>query len=236
MRPDLRRGAVLAWALLVTLTLACGVPISASEITATAVSQPTPGIDALLLQASTSLSTPSAGDSGRLAASPTASMSTTPLAPIETPTAVATATVVAASQPPAPPPVSPGELMARAVQLLNEYRTRSGLTALRPNASLAAAGTAYARLLAERNYFGHDGPDGSTPQSRVAASGYAGQFRGEALAAGQASAEEVINVWLNSPPHAAILLAPASVDVGIGYHFEASDQYRHYWVLLTGIP
>ena len=141
-------------------------------------------------------------------------------------------------------PVS-GDLPAQALQILNAYRTSNDRAALTPNANLTAAASSYARLMADNSWFvytrdhgldPHDGPDGSSPQSRIAAAGYTGRFRGEALAGGQASARDAINVWLSSPAHLAILLDAAAVEVGIGYYYRAGDLYGHYWVLVTGIP
>ena len=138
-----------------------------------------------------------------------------------------------------------GDLPAQALQILNAYRTSNDRAALTPNANLAAAASSYARLMADTSWFvdyvryvrdPHDGPDGSSPQSRIAASGYTGRFRGEALAGGQASARDAIDVWLRSPAHLAILVDAAAVEVGIGYYYRPGDLYGHYWVLVTGVP
>jgi uncharacterized protein YkwD len=90
--------------------------------------------------------------------------------------------------------------------------------------------------MAERNFFAHDGLDGSTPASRLTASGYAGSFRGEALAAGQTSGQSTVLTWMNSPAHAAIVLDPTAVEVGIGYFYLPGSFYGHYWVLVVGTP
>jgi uncharacterized protein YkwD len=90
--------------------------------------------------------------------------------------------------------------------------------------------------MAERNWFGHDGPDGSSPQGRVWASGYSGSFKGETLAAGQYTAQAVLNAWITSSGHAAIIFAPDSVEVGVGFFYRPGSYYGAYWVLLTGNP
>jgi uncharacterized protein YkwD len=111
------------------------------------------------------------------------------------------------------------------------------LPALRPNARLAAEANAYAKLMADKNWFGHTGPDGSTPASRCAASGYSGQFRGEVLAAGQSSAQDAVNAWIASPGHLPILIDTLASDVGVGFFLMESDGFaRPYWVMVTGIP
>jgi uncharacterized protein YkwD len=66
--------------------------------------------------------------------------------------------------------------------------------------------------------------------------GYAGRFRGEALAAGQASADAALKTWINSPAHNAIISSADAVEVGIGYGYIPGSYYGHYWVLVTGVP
>jgi uncharacterized protein YkwD len=125
---------------------------------------------------------------------------------------------------------------AEAVRLVNELRAAEGKKALTVSGSLTATANAFARLMAESNQFGHLGPDGSTPQGRVTAGGYRGAFRGEALAAGQGTAAIVVETWRNSPAHAAILLDPTAVEVGLGYFLDPGDMYAHYWVFIVGAP
>jgi uncharacterized protein YkwD len=127
-------------------------------------------------------------------------------------------------------------MSAEVIRLINEYRVSNGRNPLAANASLNAAAGGYARLLGEWNFFGHDGLDGSSPQSRIAAAGYGGRFKGEALSAGQTSAQAAVVAWLNSPAHAAIIFDPSAVEVGVGYHYAGGSAYGHYWVFVTGAP
>ncbi|HLF76777.1 MAG TPA: CAP domain-containing protein [Dehalococcoidia bacterium] len=168
---------------------------------------------------------PSAGATATTATPATAS----------TVSALAASTAIAdlAAGPTATPSTNPA---AAALKLLNDYRASSGRGQLVVNPSLAASATAYAQLMARTNYFGHTGPDGSIAETRMAAAGYRGRFKGEALAAGQASADAAVRNWITSPSHASIILDPAAVEVGIGYAFGAGSSYGHYWVLVTGVP
>jgi uncharacterized protein YkwD len=132
-------------------------------------------------------------------------------------------------------------MAAQALAILNKYRTDSGRPALRMDANLALAATSYAKQMADANWFTcgcdfHSGPDGSQPDQRAARAGYGGRWKGEAIAGGQSTPRDAINTWLNSPPHAAIILDPNAVDVGIGYYYKPGDLYGHYWVLTTGSP
>lgn len=257
-----RRNLAIAALCLTALTGACGVPISADELTKTPEAE-TVGVQ--ISPASVRIAGPvSAADLTAIAITPpggtpvaTLSMlgtaSATSPRPTSPPTsstassALASGTLTPAgggSATPAPtstPSPSAADLTAQAVKYLNDYRTKSGREALRVDPNLSAAASAYARLMADKSWFlcrcdVHTGPDGSQPETRIAAAGYRGRFRGEALAAGQASGDQAIVTWLNSGPHAAIVLDTSAVDVGIGYAYNPSDPYHHYWALVTGIP
>ena len=194
--------------------MACGVPIPAADLTATAETDATPtGVDGLVLAAT---------------------IEREGLTPEATPTAEAGLLLAAVAPTPTPVPVA--ALTDQALTILNDFRAESGLSPLRHSPTLAAAAGNYAAYMAQQHFFGHYGPDGSTPRSRVAAAGYGGLYWGEALAGGQSSARNVVFSWLNRPSHAAILLDPSAVDVGIGYAYNPGDVYRFYWVLNTGVP
>jgi uncharacterized protein YkwD len=110
------------------------------------------------------------------------------------------------------------------------------LAQLSSSAALAGAASGYARYMGEANFFSHTGANGSTPDSRVKASGYAGSYRGEALAAGQATPQAALASLLNSPPHFRILMDAGATAVGIGYFYQPGSAYGHYWVVVTGTP
>jgi uncharacterized protein YkwD len=128
---------------------------------------------------------------------------------------------------------------AEVVNLVNEYRVSKGLARLRPDPYITTASNNYAGVLAVQRAsstsVSHAGPDGSNSEQRLAASGYDGYFCGENLAAGQVSAQEAVNIWKASPAHNAIMLASNPADIGVGYYYNPSSYYKHYWVLMTGV-
>jgi uncharacterized protein YkwD len=251
-RNDAARTACLSLIFLAGLILlACGVPISASEMTATAETGESTVADVSIVTQASSRSAglqtlQAEGTAGPLA---TPLLSGTPAPLITgTPAAAATsqATIVAgtplatgtvlASGTPAATATPNASFAQQALVVLNQQRAARGLKALTVNPTLTAAATAYAKLMADRDTFGHTGPDGSTPQSRLLASGYKGSYKGEALAAGQNTPQAAIDTWRDSAAHAAIIYEATSVDVGIGYYFQAGDYYGHYWVFMAGAP
>jgi uncharacterized protein YkwD len=107
--------------------------------------------------------------------------------------------------------------------LLNAQRRAHGLQKLRANGRLRHAAAPYARLMVSRGFFSHDGPDGSTPQSRIQSTHYLDGARvwsiGENIAWGTgslATPRSIVRSWMNSPGHRANILNPGFRDIGIG--------------------
>lgn len=157
-----------------------------------------------------------------------------------------------AMQPPDPPagsdPTGPGGDLANpmAQQLLEEInRVRWELRQLPPlkaNSALESAALGHCRSMAEQEFFGHRGFDHSSPWDRINASGYDHwTLLAENIAAGYASAEDVVQAWLASPLHRETLLHRELCEAGVGYVYEPGDAYpgdawgyEHYWTLDLG--
>src|SRR3989442_303900 len=83
------------------------------------------------------------------------------------------------------------------LNLVNQQRPQAGLGALQLQSQLAQAAQGYADQLASGIPFGHTGPDGSTPFSRMQAAGYRGSTMGENIARGFATPQAVMTAWMN---------------------------------------
>ena len=97
------------------------------------------------------------------------------------------------------------------VHAINRARAAHGLRALRANGRLARAANAHTRSMLRSNFFSH-GAFGSRLRRYVS-------FRriGETIAMrSRCSARGVVRMWLNSPPHRAVLLSRGFRRVGIG--------------------
>jgi uncharacterized protein YkwD len=124
---------------------------------------------------------------------------------------------------------------SRVVELVNAERSRNGLAPLWQNDALTRAAEGYAAYMASADFFSHTGPDGSTVASRAAASGYAGwSWLGENIAAGQSTADQVFQAWMNSPGHRANILSPKAREIGIGHGYGAGARFGHYWTMSLG--
>ena len=95
------------------------------------------------------------------------------------------------------------------------------------NARLARAAERHSRDMSANDYFSHTGENGSTPFSRIKATGYRYKAAGETLAAGYATPSAVVKGWLKSPGHCRILMSKSYTQVGIGY-YKGGGTYRHY--------
>jgi uncharacterized protein YkwD len=130
-----------------------------------------------------------------------------------------------------PPPPNPTPDLLAVLALVNDARGAAGLNLLRLDARLATAAGSYAQLMADRNWFNHTGPDGSTPIVRMMAAGLTNWSAwAENIAAGFTTPALVMAAWMNSPGHKANILNPALTHIGIGKGVKAGSQWGTYWV------
>jgi uncharacterized protein YkwD len=129
---------------------------------------------------------------------------------------------------------------ARVLELTNAERQQGGCCGsngcFRPSPPLAAnenlevAARRHALDMAERNFFAHEGPGGTTLSDRLDAARFRGCAAGENIAYGQSSPEEVIGDWMKSDGHCANILSSTYRRLGVGYHDDADAELRHVWV------
>jgi uncharacterized protein YkwD len=101
---------------------------------------------------------------------------------------------------------------ASLVSTINSVRTSRGLAPLRVDVRLVRAARGHSADMLRRQYFAHGSVAG-----RARASGARGPVFGENLAwADGLTAQWVVDKWLASPSHRAVLLRPGFRRVGIG--------------------
>ncbi|MCX8088471.1 MAG: CAP domain-containing protein [Meiothermus ruber] len=156
-----------------------------------------------------------------------------------------TASAVITITPPAPPP--PPDL-APFLALINEFRSQprvcmngavaENMPAVPPVAfqdQLNTAARLHSEDMAANNYFSHTGLNGSTFVTRIAATGYTGAPQGENIAAGNANVQGAFDSWRNSNSgHCQAMMSASSNEIGLGYGFNSSSQWTHYWTLVFG--
>jgi uncharacterized protein YkwD len=115
------------------------------------------------------------------------------------------------------------------ISKINQVRANHGLARLRPSRSLLRSSRAFSRYLMAHNVFGH--------RSRVSAS-LRFRWLGEALALHFSDKPEVamtVRMWLDSPPHRRIVLAPQMRLIGVGLcRGTFRGERAAIWVLQVG--
>ena len=119
------------------------------------------------------------------------------------------------------------------LDLVNQARTSRGLRAVRMSEELDSAADDYSKVMARENHFSHTGPDGSSPGERLRKAGFTGGW-GENIAAGQRSAQQVFDGWMNSSGHRANILRASHTHMGLGYARNSSARYGTRWTQLFG--
>jgi uncharacterized protein YkwD len=103
--------------------------------------------------------------------------------------------------------------------LVNLERARHGLAPLQPSARLRAAATAHSSDMVVRSFFAHVSPNGGTLTDRVRRAGYGGRTLGEDIGWGTyglATPAAIVQAWMHSPPHRAVILSPKFREIGVG--------------------
>jgi uncharacterized protein YkwD len=169
---------------------------------------------------------------GESTATPPQSVAPSPPAPVPARRATAIpvpATPVPAPTAPPPPPPPPAAtndadvwteaaFTAAVWDAVNARRAEHGLGAVSTEPLLHAAARDYAVLMADARWFSHTGPDGSSFVDRIVAAGFPFTVAvGEVLAMGSHGwpADEVVEAWMDSPPHREQLLSGEYTRAGL---------------------
>lgn len=121
-----------------------------------------------------------------------------------------------------------------AVALINLERTAVGIPPLRVNAALERAAEGHSWDMALNGFVGHTGSDGSTPWERIEREGYTDWYAAGEVVGCTATASSMVKAWMSSLPHRTILLNPDLLEIGVGYAYEPSSPWRHYWTANLG--
>src|SRR5438477_6018782 len=119
------------------------------------------------------------------------------------------------------------DLVAR----INSFRASRGLPTLAVSDTLTTAAKWMSRDMGARDYVAHASLDGRSPTQRMYDAGYPafGTWTGEDLAAGYTATADVLNGWINSPAHYAVLVNPQYHAIGVGRGYTTGSTYGWYW-------
>jgi uncharacterized protein YkwD len=139
---------------------------------------------------------------------------------------------------------SAATIRERVIELVNAARSKgrrcgserfAAASPLDSSRQLNAAAADHARDMARRNFFDHQGRDGSQPKDRILRAGYEPRLSGENIAFGPETAEEVVAGWLDSPGHCANIMEPRFEHIGVGFA-TGRKRNRIYWVQTFAAP
>jgi len=124
----------------------------------------------------------------------------------------------------APGKVTLTHLRSAVLCLVNRARRRHGIEPLRENSDLRLSASAHSNDMVAKDYFSHNGPNGSTPTRRLAKWGYLTRVDayviGENIGGGSGrrfgSPLGVFRAWMHSPPHRANILDREFRNFGVG--------------------
>ena len=122
------------------------------------------------------------------------------------------------------PSVVPNPLLQQIEQdifnLVNKERREKGLQPVVQNDVLTEVARRKSQHMANLGYFSHTAPDGTTTQDWLTGKGYSLNAWGENIADFQANAtaEEIMRGWMNSPGHRANILANNFSLLGVGVY------------------
>ncbi len=125
------------------------------------------------------------------------------------------------------------------IELLNEVRAINEAGPLSMDSKLTAVAEQHAAYMLQYNTLSHSGRNESNFEKRILNEGYSYKSAAENIAFGAASNEEVLDIWMNSPPHKENLINPQFTEIGIGVApvlHQAPKNHQRYWSLSLAVP
>lgn len=145
-----------------------------------------------------------------------------------------------------PPAASDSQSVSlRVLALVNEARSSSrrcgrkrfaAAPALALSDALQQAAAIHASDMARRSTLSHTGGDASTPAERATRTGYRWRFVGENIASGQATPEQVVTEWVDSPHHCSNLMSADFTEMGVAWAADPKSAGGIYWAQVFGSP
>lgn len=101
---------------------------------------------------------------------------------------------------------------------------------------LAGAAERHASDMAENEFVGHRGTDGTRGGERLLSQGFPVARWGENVAAGQPSARDVVHGWLNSPSHCKTIMTGEFQFLGAAVANTPNSLFERYWTMVMARP
>lgn len=128
---------------------------------------------------------------------------------------------------PTPPPSS-DDYASQVITGINNARAGYSLAPFTRVRALDNAADFHNRWMTDNGCFSHICTGEPDPFKRMRNAGYPLLTGSETIGAGYRTPQDMVNGWLNSPNHRAIVLGGLH-DIGCGYLYSSSTQYGSYW-------
>lgn len=102
------------------------------------------------------------------------------------------------------------------ISKVNAVRAEHNLPALVANDTLGRSATLKANDMCNRNYWGHEDPNGLHGYSLIPQEGYRYKKAGENLAKGFDTIDAAVAGWVASPEHFKVMTGPEYTETGVG--------------------
>lgn len=141
--------------------------------------------------------------------------------------------------------ISCSDDLTTVLTLINEQRTQEqtcGSESYGPvdeltwNALLTSAAQEHSDNMANYDFFSHTGLDESTVSTRVTAQGYTWSSVAENIAAGQTTAQSVVDAWMVSDGHCKNIMSENVTEMGLACSENSNVTYTYYWTQVFAKP
>ncbi|WP_245831852.1 CAP domain-containing protein [Oceanobacillus senegalensis] len=126
--------------------------------------------------------------------------------------------------------VNASEVVKEVVRLTNEERKKNGLSALKMDPELNNAAQKKSADMASNGYFSHNSPTYGSPFDMLKQFGIEYSVAAENIAAGQDTAQAVVDGWMNSEGHRKNILNKSVTHIGVG--MAEGGAQGPYWTQL----
>ncbi|TVY02380.1 hypothetical protein FPZ45_06960 [Cohnella terricola] len=110
------------------------------------------------------------------------------------------------------------QFASQVLDLVNQERSKAGLSALSMDDKLSKMAMAKAQDMFNNKYFDHNSPTHGSPFDMMKEYGITYNSAGENIANGQPSPTQVMHDWMNSPGHKANIMNNSYTHIGIAYY------------------
>ena len=104
------------------------------------------------------------------------------------------------------------------------------------NTKLQTAAEIHSIDMTTHNFFNHTGSDGSSVSTRADTQEYEWRAIGENIAAGQLTAQEVVEGWLGSDGHCRNLMNSHYTEIAVACVADENADFNRYWTNVLGAP